>query len=383
MKNYFIILLMVVVQLNSCQDTKYKDMNLEEKAKTQEEILNRPSNIWPTNKDQNGDYYYSVNMGTMEGYVATDASSHFVTDKEIVSIPAMILGQNWGEGTGSYVLNDEHHPLPRKLYVAWFSASENKFYEGLFEMPYDKIKEEFDKMWKSYPDKSAYAADRYDRFTDFIVGVAPKGDVVVWLSSLSQQIQIGRYKAKETTTITWEDFADMNGMGDGATRENYLRNITKNAYPILIGKLEQYEQKYTWKPKIEYETNVSGQEIHPLKYRIEYFNGELENIYTLYNKSNVYKKRSIPKKIIFRFKTDDKSLYGTGFELDEEDIYKAFTVLTKDKELPLELVVKLDREMSILKIVLRNERDEYVLDTSTKKIGKSSLDLNIEALKEN
>ena len=45
MKNYFIILLMVVVQLNSCQDTKYKDMNLEEKAKTQEEILNRPSNI--------------------------------------------------------------------------------------------------------------------------------------------------------------------------------------------------------------------------------------------------------------------------------------------------------------------------------------------------
>lgn len=382
MKNYFIILLIAMVQLNSCQDKKRDMKTPEEKDKIQEEILNRPSNIWPTNKDQNGDYYYNVNMGTMKGYIAQDAGSHFVTDKESVSIPAMMLGENWGEGTGSYVLNYEYHPLPKKLYVAWFSASENKFYEGLFKMPYDKIKDEFDKMWKAYPDKSLYAADRYDRFTDIIVGVAPKGDVVVWLSSLSQKIQIGQYKAKETTAISWEDFAEMSGMGEGNTKENYLKHSIKSISPLPIGKVDRYEQEYTWKPKIEYETNVSGEEINTLKYRIDYFNGELENIYALYNKSNVYKKRFVPQKIIFRFKTDDKSLYGTGFELDEEDIYKAFAVLTKDNELPLELVVKLDREISISKIVLRNERNEYVLDTPKKKISKSFLDLNIEALKE-
>ena len=178
---------------------KYKDMNEEERAKIDQEILNRPNEIWPTNKDQNGDYYYNVNMGTMPGYLAEDAGSHFVTDKESVSIPAMLLGESWGEGTGSYVLNDEYHPLPKKLYVAWFSASEDKFYEGLFDMPYEKIKEEFDKMWTTLaPNTITAVASKFERFTEIIVGVAPKGDVVVWLSSLSQQIEIGRYKAKET-----------------------------------------------------------------------------------------------------------------------------------------------------------------------------------------
>lgn len=377
----YVLAFLCFIQLVSCQDKKYKNMNEDEKAKIDQEILNRPNEIWPTNKDENGDYYYKVNMGTMPGYIAEDAGSHFVTDKESVSIPAMLLGESWGNGTGSYVLNDEYHPLPKKLYVAWFSASENKFYEGLFDMPYERIKEEFDKMWLAYPNKSLYAAGKYERFTDIIVGVAPKGDVIIWLSSLSQQAQIGQFRAKETTAITWENFAGMSGMGGGNTRENYLKHITKSEYPIPFGKLEQYQKKYTWKPKIEYEATVSGEKILPLKYYIECFSGEYETVYELYKKNNLSKSRFVPKMVTFEFNIGSKG-YSGGFDIEEEDIYQGFTLLANDKEPDLELVVKLDKDKEISKIVLRNKTSEYVLRCTDVQISAGSIDSEIKPLKE-
>jgi len=285
LKNYRLLLFLCFIQFVSCQDKKYTNMNEEERAKVQEEIYNRPNEIWPTNKDKNGVYYYKTSICSFPGYISENAGSHFVTDKESVGFLTMENGV-WPQTTGS-VLNDEYHPLPKKLYVAWFSAQENKFYEGLFELPYDRIKEEFDKMWLAYPNKSLYAADRYDRFKDIIVGVAPKGDVVIWLGSQSQQIQIGRFQAKETTAISWEDFAGMNGMGKGNTKENYLKYTPESKNPVPFGKLEKYEQKYRWKPKIEYGDSVLGENILPLMYRIQYYSGDLEYIYELYEKKNL------------------------------------------------------------------------------------------------
>ncbi len=332
MKNYFIILLLAIVQLNSCQDKKYKDMNEEEKAKIDQEILNRPNEIWPTNKDENGDYYYKTSICSFPGYFSENAGSHFVTDKEDVGFLTMENGV-WPQTTSS-VLNDEYHPLPKKLYVAWFSISEDKFYEGLFELPYDKIKEEFDKMWLDYPNNSLYAADKYDRFRDIIVGVAPKGYVVIWLSSLSQQMQIGQFQAKETTKITWENFAGMNGIAPEQTRERYVRmyrEMEKIPSSIPFGKLEQYQKKYIWKPKIEYEATVSGEKILPLKYRLQYYSGDLEYIYELYENKNLPKLRFVPQMVSFEFNIGSKGFSG-GFNIDEEDIYKAFNLLAKDND---------------------------------------------------
>ena len=125
------------------------------------------------------------------------------------------------------LLNNQHHPIPQKLYVAYYSLQEDKFYEGLFDLPYDELKMDFEKIWKEYPNKSLYMADKFNRYSDFIVGVAPEGNIVVWLKSYISNDQkiIGTYKAKVTNSITWEDFRGMNGMGAGNTKENYTRNI--------------------------------------------------------------------------------------------------------------------------------------------------------------
>lgn len=355
MKKYFIILLLAMVQLNSCQDKKYKDMNAEERAKVDEEILNRPSEIWPTNKDKNGDYYYKTSICSFPGYYSEDAGSHFVTDKESVGFLTM-ENSVWPRKTSSG-LNDEYHPLPKKLYVAWFSSAENKFYEGLFDMPYDKIKEEFDKMWStSAPYAIQQVSGKYERFTDIVVGVAPKGDVVVWISSGTQTLEIGRYKAKETTAITWQDFAAMNGMGEGATREYYLKNVTKSTFPLQVGKLEQYEKKYTWKPKIQNDNPVETN-----LFEMQMYNGESERIYHEFKGNNPYEKRAVPKFISFNWQIKPSSSYQIDIYFKEEDIYKAFNILGREDH-SLDLVLDLDKESKLNKIYLSNGKEKFVLD---------------------
>ncbi len=51
------------------------------------------------------------------------------------------LHHGWGRGVSSHVLGDgkRKDPLPNRLTIRFFSYTENQFYEGDFELPYDKI----------------------------------------------------------------------------------------------------------------------------------------------------------------------------------------------------------------------------------------------------
>lgn len=45
----------------------------KKRAKIDQEILNRPNEIWPTNKDENGDYYYKTSICSFPGYFSENA----------------------------------------------------------------------------------------------------------------------------------------------------------------------------------------------------------------------------------------------------------------------------------------------------------------------
>ena len=243
-----------------------------------------------------------------------------------------------------------------------------------------KIKEEFDKMWSTYASYNTQTvALKYERFRDIIVGVAPKGDIVVWLSGGLQSIQIGKYKAKETTAISWEDFAGMSGMAKGNTKENYLRYTPESKKPIPFGKLEQYEQKYTWKPKIETEKPVEA-----ILYEMEMYNGESERIYHEYKGDNPYEKRAVPKLCSFIWQKKPNSSYEINIYFKEDDVYKAFEALGKEDN-SLDLILDLDNESELNKIYLSNGKEKYVLDPEKIKYYPSNgndYDPKIQIIKE-
>lgn len=371
-----LIILIFALQLVSCQKNNDKMSNKEEESNGK--MIDEPTGIWPTNRDKNGDYYYTTSLNSFPGYITQDAGSHFITSKEEVGFLVMENGGGWPYVTG-WGRNDEYHPIPEKLYVAWYSPHEDKFYQGTFVMPSDKIKKELDKMWRAYPTKSLYTADHFDRYKDLIVGVVPGGGVVVWLSSLSQTIEIGRYKAAVTDKITWKDFARMNGMASDNTKENYLKYTEKGISALPFNILEKYERRYNWKIKIE--DKETKQVIQPLKFNTYFYNGEEEMQYALYKEEYGIASRPVPKKIIFRFKVDENIVYGTGFTFNEDDIFKAFDVVGVNKDKAIELVIQLDKDLELKKVMVKSEDKQYILDVPLPKMGKSKLDLKITPLK--
>lgn len=352
-----ILSIFLLGQIAACQNKK--TMTAEEEAKLDQEDINKPDEIWPTNKDKNGDYYYSANMGTIHGYVAMNAGSYFTTSKEDVSLNAMNLGQYWGNGTGAYGLNDEYHPIPDSLFVRWFSASEDKFYQGMFKLPSEIIKGHFDAMWLTYGSQSKQLqASKYERFKDLIVGVIPGGGVVVWLKSTRQQIEIGYFEAEEIE-MDWDKFAGTNGFGKGTNRQQFVASQKNNVTnPIPFGKGQKYREKFVWKCGID-----GGSDLKIISFQLHEFNGEIETLYSDYkNGTNEFKERAVPTRLIFLVQQVNKNGYNFEVSFDEKDIFKAFHTIHADKKAEVRLVLVLDKDNKVSKVVLRNKTEEYVLN---------------------
>ena len=370
-----ILSILLLGQIAACQNKK--TMTAEEEAKLDQEEINRPNEIWPTNKDAKGDYYYYVSLNSFPGSLGEDAGSAFITGKEKVGFLTM-ENDAWTTTTGA-VLNDEYHPVPDSLYVRWFSLPEDKFYEGRFKMPTQVIKEHFDEMWLTYgASDMEIKADKYDRFTNLIVGITPGGGVMVWQKSSDQQIEIGHYQAHEIE-MDWNKFAGINNFGDGSTRQQFIASQKNRiTLPIPFGKAEKYREKYLWKCGVEVSPDLKN-----ISLQLHMFNGEFDSSYSEYKDgTNEYKERALPKRVNFIFQDRNRKIYNFEVSFDEKDIYKAFHTVFIDKKKKADLVLVLDKDNKVFKIVLRCKTEEYVLNPDKINVSSIKYDSDISPLKD-
>lgn len=373
-RKYILLLILLILQIEACQNTK-KTSDTEQIELDKEEY-NRPNEIWPSNKNENGDYYYSVSLNSFPGYLSENAGSHFTAGKEDLQFLTM-ENNNWTITTGA-VLNNEYHPIPNRLNVQWFSISENKFYKGIFKLPAEQLKQYFDKIWLTYGSGMAnYEAAKYERFNDLIVGVTPGGGVIVWIKSMSQQVELEYFQAKETE-VDWDDFAAMNNFGAGSTRYRYVKSYQPDlTFPIPFGKAEKYRSKYLWKCALEANPDmmVSG-------YELALFNAENQFLYREYkNGTNDLQARAVPKTISFLVQNKKKS-YNFEITFNKEDIFKAFQTIFAEKNKEATLILKLDQDNDVAKIMLRGNHQEYVLNSSKVEIFSGAYKPHIHPVKE-
>src|SRR5690625_3640948 len=85
----------------------------------------------------------------------------------------IIHKKGWGEMVSSHIVGPDLKPLPDKLHIKYFSYLEDQFYEGNFDLPYEKIVFLFREGSKDKDNPE------YNRI---MVGVAPGGSVAVWLT---------------------------------------------------------------------------------------------------------------------------------------------------------------------------------------------------------
>src|SRR5438046_1377285 len=55
-----------------------------------------------------------------------------------------ILYNGWGETGSTHLAGDAFKPVPYKLSITWFSYTEDKFYQGIVDLPYDTISKLFE-----------------------------------------------------------------------------------------------------------------------------------------------------------------------------------------------------------------------------------------------
>lgn len=238
----------------------------------------------------------------------------------------VLLYNGWGDGRSSHVVGDDKKPLPDRLHIVFFSYSENQFYEGDFQLPYEKIASLFAEGHYS-PN-----AEKKITYDSFVVGVAPGGVVTVWLWAIEKRTEVFFGKAKkiegnwkwinDNPDYTREEYVRL-GIKDALKTKEAIAAYEKNGVPL--GLWEKYHKaRYHWVPVFTnmplYDERIA---------LIDYFNGERDYLDYPMKKAISEQTRAVPEMINFVWKQP----YGKPLDIeiffDKKSIFKLFEKMYK------------------------------------------------------
>jgi hypothetical protein len=264
----------------------------------------------------------------------------------------------WGKGISSHVVGDDLKPLPNKLAITFFSYTENQFYRGNFDLPYEKILALFQAGFYS-PNQ-----EKHITYDQIVVGVAPGGAVSVWLWGYEKITEVFFGQA-EKVDIEWSHLTSATHI----SREEYVRQsveyslktperidaLRKNGVPI--GLWNTYRARYNWQPMF------TGVSVRDGRIRlIKYFNGEQDYLNYPLEKEVISNTRAIPSYMSFVWERPQGK--GRLFELtfNETEIFDAFKKLgSNNQPLQLEMRMELVEGKSMFSVALRNDKESIKL----------------------
>jgi hypothetical protein len=146
------------------------------------------------------------------------------------------LSAGWGESVSSHITGSKLKPLPDSVAVVFYSYSEKQFYKGEFDLPYEKILTLFSDDYERHTDKNDVDYD------SIMIGVAPGGDVSVWVNGATTK-EIFAGKAEKITMSATSGFGlpfDSEAEGEkymddilvGALEREELESLKKNGIPF-------------------------------------------------------------------------------------------------------------------------------------------------------
>ncbi|MCM0084227.1 DUF2931 family protein [Geomonas sp. Red32] len=254
-------------------------------------------------------------------------------DGHSLYVPAKaIIDNGWGELGSTHIVGETMKSLPVKLTATWFSYTENKFFSGDFELPYDSILKLVRTMISSRTGKKPTAYW-------FLVGFGPEGAVSVWVAAEGITEEVGNYKAKEVT-LDWKVVLD----NDDISRSDYINEVLRDSltsqqqkelkeHGVLQGISGYYSKQY------KYNLSVGGQTKRELWLRT--LNGEQE-YFDFNHTSNVRTYRGLPQNITVYWENKTGLGIGAHIFFDEAEInaaYKRLSAETGDRPMELKLEI--------------------------------------------
>ncbi|MDZ4262693.1 MAG: DUF2931 family protein [Pseudomonadota bacterium] len=264
----------------------------------------------------------------------------------------------WGRGRSTHVSGPEFKPLPERLEIKFFSYSENQFYVGSFELPYEKILALFQKGYYSPDARSRWVlqnndeyrkrhrkmglADDHSPYDGMLVGITPGGGVAVWATGSGATTEIFFGQA-EKADLDWRLIID----NPKYPREEYVREavedsltpealaaLQKNGIPF--GLWQSYRVRYPWQPLF---TGMAVRESEGME--LHSFNGERTRIDYPVAEVDMALTRVVPESMGFIWMQSDTKGLIFDLKFDEAEIFAAFKQLGSSQQ-PLQLEMRMD-----------------------------------------
>jgi hypothetical protein len=285
--------------------------------------------------------------------------------------------------------------VPDAIDFTWLSIAEKKFYTGKFNLPQEKIAKI---LREGYQIKGWGERDNYHYL---VVGLAPKGLIVVSLAGL-KRIEIASFRAKETVVKpdlevrNAEMFSKKYGRNGWDYCDFIMKEIEKETFrnPVLLDRLKKqgppnpdvysiYQKRWKWSTKIIIKDN----ELYNFSY--ETCNGEKDfindaNLNDFSSKAIPYnfevfwvdkKKEDCSCRIVFskdttHWKWGDNERNGCSelpIDFEDAEIRKVFDQLDPNK--PILFVLELDNDKKEIVIHLEQNEKKYLLKEFESTIG--------------
>ena len=299
-------------------------------------------------------------------FIYPDGGSLYVPNEKTIH-------KGWGNFVSTHIVDPDLKPLPKRLDITYFSYTEDKFYQGSFELPYDKILDMFN---EGYYSPKEHADTTY---SNIMAGVAPGGAVAVWVMGTDKVTEVFFGKA-EKANVPWNRIMD----NDDISREEFVRleveeTISTEALDSLkrdgipYGLWDTYRTRYHWQPVI---TAVNPPKLFNV---VSYFNGELDYLRYPLEEPLTQEKRTIPDKITFFWVSPEGQPLSIKVYFNEAEIFEAFkqfapTESTANQvQLQLEFRIETTDQGRETTVWLRNKDEEIQLKKATIDIRKTRL----------
>lgn len=264
-----------------------------------------------------------------------------------------IINEGWGVDGGMMVSSSDIKEVPESLQITWLSFREDKFYDGQFDLPTEKMTELFR--------QSIYGNVRDYHYKFIIIGLAPGGVVVIWLMGDQVQTEVARFQAKEISKDQLNITGDEEIMLTPDYTDKKLANREIKRDPIPFGLWDTYREKYNWRLK----------PIFPDKFRLvkkwmTMYNGEKEHYFVEQPEFDSFKLRAIPSFASFSWYDEKGDKFGLDLNFNEEEIFKAYKAIYRDDhKQEIDLTFTLDEKKKNFIVKLKNKDEEYELRKST------------------
>ena len=279
-------------------------------------------------------------------------------DKGTLNVPSKkILHNGWGISVSTHIVGDDTKPLPERLEITFFSYTENQFYQGNFDLPYEKILKLF---------QAGYYSPKVSRnanYNEVVVGIAPGGHVSVWLNGIDKTTEVFSTQA-EKLEGDWKEIIDnsdisridyIQGVLERRMKSEQLKELNEKGVPL--GLWETYRKRYDWQPEF------TGLEAPDRIKRVIYFNGEDEYLYYPLDAEHANKPLPIPQEMHFNWDWPKGRPLVFKLFFDEAEIFDAFNKLGSHGE-PLKLEMRMvvnDKKETLFSVLLKNSKEEIFL----------------------